>query len=140
MPADADPAKGPVVLNDINEATGGYWVGDLYTKEIALWTDFKGNKGMTAFLPNEEIARKWKETGPALPMTIKLPTDTCDWCGTPTDEPKATPGGMAPNGDRSPAPRTPAPRAAVQRRRQCWRQRYRWQRRQRCPKPTDPVP
>ncbi len=102
VPADADPAKGPVLLNKIDEKTGGYWVGDHYTKEIAPWTEFKGNKSFTSFLPSEEIAKKWKMTGPALPESIKLPEDTCSWCGKPTDEPAVKPSGMAPPNNAKP--------------------------------------
>lgn len=88
IPADADPAKGPVKLTRINEGVG--WLGDLYTKEIAPFASFTGNKSLTAFLPTEAIAKKWKETGPGLPKDIQLPTDTCGWCGKPKDEPMGT--------------------------------------------------
>jgi hypothetical protein len=98
VPADADPAAGPVLLNDIDEKSGSYWLGDLYAKEIAPYNDYKGNKATTVFLPNETVAKKWKETGVPMPMNIMLPTDTCNWCGTPKDEPVAKPGGMAPVG------------------------------------------
>jgi hypothetical protein len=96
VPADADPTKGPVALNDINEMTGGYWVGDFYTKEVSTWAAFKGNKATTSFLPTQALADRWKMTGPALPDSIKLPTDDCGWCGHPKDEPKATGGNTAP--------------------------------------------
>jgi MYXO-CTERM domain-containing protein len=115
VPADADASKGPVVLNEINEASGQYWVGDIYTKEISRYADFKGNKALTSFLPTEELANKWKATGPALPMDIKLPGDHCGWCGDPKDEPKTIPVGTAPpppnpssGGSDGSAP-TPAP-------------------------------
>ena len=93
VPADADGAKGPVILNEIDEASGTFWVGDLYTKEIARYSDFKGNKAHTAFLPNEAIAQEWKMAGPGLPTSIELPSGTCGWCGDPNDEPKETLGG-----------------------------------------------
>jgi hypothetical protein len=109
VPASADPTKGPVALNDINEMTGGYWVGDFYTKEIATWADFKGNKATTSFLPTQALAERWKMTGPALPTSIKLPTTDCGWCGHPKDEPKATTGNPAPPaGNGPPAPPTDA--------------------------------
>ena len=94
VPADADAAKGPVLLADIVEGDST-WVGDIYTKEISTFTAFKGNKAKTTFLPNEQLAMMWKGAngGPALPTSIVLPTDTCSWCGKPNDEPKATPGG-----------------------------------------------
>jgi hypothetical protein len=105
VPADADPRKGPVALNDINEMTGGYWVGDFYTKEISTWADFKGSKATTSFLPTQALAERWKMTGPALPASIKLPTDDCDWCGHPKDEPKAINGNPAPPaGSGTPTP------------------------------------
>ena len=96
VPADSDGLKGPVRLNDINEASGKYWVGDLYTKEVAAYGAFTGNKALTSFLPSEAIARKWKETGPGLPMSIELPSGTCGWCGNPKDEPKASAAGPEP--------------------------------------------
>jgi len=96
VPADADPSKGPVALNDINEMTGGYWVGDFYTREISTWSDFKGNKATTSFLPTQALAERWKMAGMPLPGTIKLPTTDCGWCGHPKDEPKATTGNPAP--------------------------------------------
>jgi hypothetical protein len=105
VPADADPARGPVRLHAIDEATAGTWVGDLYTKEIAPYAAFTGNKGLTAFLPNEEVARKWRMTGPPLPMNVAIPTGVCSWCGDPNDEPKDTPDGPAP-------PPSPAPPAS----------------------------
>ena len=104
VPADADPAAGPVRLLDIDEPNGGHWVGDLYTKEIAPWASYTGNKALTSFLPNEEIARKWKETGPGLPMNNVIPTGTCGWCGNPTNEPNASPNPTSPPKDAAPAP------------------------------------
>ncbi len=103
VPADADPRKGPVPLNDINEMTGGYWVGDFYTKEVSTWADFKGNRATTSFLPTQALADRWKMTGPGLPDTIKLPTDDCGWCGHPKDEPKAVNGNPAPPAGSTPA-------------------------------------
>jgi hypothetical protein len=91
VPANADPAAGPVKLNEIHEASGAYWLGDLYTKEIAPYAMYKGNK-LSGFLPNETVAKKWMMTGPSLPTSIVLPMDTCSWCGKPKDEPKAEPG------------------------------------------------
>jgi hypothetical protein len=96
VPADADASKGPVQLNDIDESSGNYWVGDLYTKEISQYSGFKGNKALTSFLPSQELANRWKMVGPALPASIKLPADRCGWCGTPKDEPPAVPGRPAP--------------------------------------------
>jgi hypothetical protein len=102
VPADADPSKGPVALNDINEMTGGYWVGDFYTEEISSWADFKGNKATTSFLPTQALAERWKMAGMPLPGNIKLPTTDCGWCGHPKDEPKATTGNPAPPGGPTP--------------------------------------
>jgi hypothetical protein len=95
VPADADSAKGDVLLNDIVEGENT-WVGDLYTKEISTYAAFKGNKALTTFLPTEALANMWKTNGPPLPKSIVLPSDTCSWCGTPKDEPAAKPGGVAP--------------------------------------------
>jgi MYXO-CTERM domain-containing protein len=93
VPADADASKGPVLLRDIVEGDST-WVGDLYTKEISTFSTFKGNKALTAFLPNEQLAMMWKTAagGPALPKEVVLPSDTCSWCGKPNDEPKSVPG------------------------------------------------
>jgi uncharacterized membrane protein YgcG len=101
VPADADFSKGPLRLTKINEAAG--WLGNLYTKDIAPYADFKGDKAMSAFLPTAEIAMKWKTAGGALPMSIVLPKDTCNWCGTPKDEPKPAPGGEPNNSVPPPA-------------------------------------
>jgi hypothetical protein len=98
VPADADAAKGPVLLADIVEGETT-WVSDLYAKEISTYAAFKGNKALTSFFPNEALATMWKgSTAPALPKSIMLPSDTCSWCGKPNDEPKATPGAPPING------------------------------------------
>jgi MYXO-CTERM domain-containing protein len=109
IPADADPAKGPVKLNAIDEMSGRYWLGNLYTKEVAPYGMYMGDKALTAFLPNEQVAMKWKGQGPGLPMSIVLPRDTCSWCGNPKDEPRTSdnnpdPGTNASPGDAGPPP------------------------------------
>jgi hypothetical protein len=91
VPADADPALGPVQMNRIDEASGKYWLGDLYSKEIAPYPAYKGDRALTVFLPSEEVANLWKATGPPLPASIKLPTGDCGWCGHPKVEPRPTP-------------------------------------------------
>ena len=111
IPADADPAKGPVKLNAIDEMSGRYWLGNLYTKEIAPYGMFMGDKAMTAFLPSEEVAQKWKMTGPGLPMSIVLPKDTCSWCGNPKDEPKTSDNNPDPGPNASPSSDAGAPPA-----------------------------
>jgi hypothetical protein len=98
IPADADASKGPVKLFDIVEGEST-WVGDLYTKEISSYATFKGNKALTAFLPNEQLAMMWKGNGPGLPTSIMLPTGSCGWCGTPKDEPAAAPANPGPPSD-----------------------------------------
>jgi MYXO-CTERM domain-containing protein len=107
VPAEADGAKGPVPLYDIVEGPNT-WLGDLYDKNnIAAYPDYKGDKALTAFLPNAELAMKWKTNGPALPKTVTLPTSgPCGWCGNPKDEPKGT--GMNP-----PPPMQDAPDAGA---------------------------
>jgi MYXO-CTERM domain-containing protein len=121
VPADADPAKGPVRLLDIDETRG--WLGNNYTKDIAPYAMYMGDKSQTSFLPNEEVAKKWKETGPGLPTSTMIPTNTCGWCGNPIDEPKASGGNPPPpptyaDGGSVPAdaststPPTPAPDAS----------------------------
>lgn len=104
VPADADAAKGPVKLYDIVEGEGS-WLGDLYTKEISAYPDFKGNKALTAYLPNAQLAMAWKTNGPGLPTSVMLPTGNCGWCGNPKDEPPAMPGATPPPG--GPDPGTP---------------------------------
>jgi MYXO-CTERM domain-containing protein len=99
VPSDADAARGPVALLPIDETKA--WLGNLYTKEIAPYASYMGNKALTSVLPTEELARKWKDTGPGLPMSITLPGDTCGWCGNPKDEPKA---GAAPPPSSAPPP------------------------------------
>jgi MYXO-CTERM domain-containing protein len=112
VPAEADGAKGPVPLYDIVEGPNT-WLGDLYDKNnIAAYPDYKGEKPLTTFLPNAELAMKWKGFGPAMPRSVMLPTSgPCGWCGNPKDEPKATgsntPPPMAPAADAGAMPGSP---------------------------------
>jgi hypothetical protein len=96
LPAGADPAAGPVRLNRIDESSGDYWLGDLYSKQVAPYAGYKGDKALTVFLPSEEAANFWKVTGPPLPASIKLPNGDCGWCGHPRDEPRAPPPAASP--------------------------------------------
>src|SRR6185295_15192591 len=81
VPAEADATKGPVQLYDIVEGPST-WVGDLYDKNnIASYDQYQGDKKLTSFLPNADLAMKWKTNGPPLPKAIMLPTTSCGWCG-----------------------------------------------------------
>ena len=83
VPADADPAKGPVQLLDIDESRSQYWLGDNYTKEIAPFSmsALKDSLHKTSFLANAEIAMKWKGYGGSLPASIEIDANgTCSRC------------------------------------------------------------
>lgn len=83
VPADADPAKGPVQLLDVDEAQGQHWLGDNHTREIAPFamSALKGALHKTSFLASAEIAMKWKAGGANLPTTITVDADgTCSRC------------------------------------------------------------
>ena len=74
VPAGADPAAGPVTLLDIDEASGKYWLGDNYSREIGAYASFPGKTALfkTSFLPTEELAQKWKAFVPALPASVQV--------------------------------------------------------------------
>jgi hypothetical protein len=88
-------------LREVDESTG--WLGDNYTKAIAPFAMFTGPKGLSSFLPTMAIADHWKAFGGMLPASVKIPTDTCGWCGQPTDEPPATPS-VQPDAGTTPSP------------------------------------
>jgi pimeloyl-ACP methyl ester carboxylesterase len=52
------PQQGNKLLA-LNPAQG--WLGNISTKEIVSVDDYQGNSTETAWLPNEETARKWQE-------------------------------------------------------------------------------
>jgi hypothetical protein len=109
VPANADPAQGPVLLNDIDETSGAYWLGDNYNKEIAPWAAFARKDALqrTSFLPNEELAMKWKAF-PALPASIQVDEGVCSKCYKQlADEPPLKP--ISPG---TPMPDAGAPPAA----------------------------
>jgi MYXO-CTERM domain-containing protein len=125
VPGEADPSKGPVKLNDIDESSGQYWLGDNYSKEIAPYASSpdKGALFKTSFLPTEELANKWKGAGAPLPASIKVAEGgVCTTCyAHPASEPMGAPGmgGPQPGGppattsDAAAPPSTPAPDAAA---------------------------
>jgi hypothetical protein len=83
VPADADPTKGPVKLNELQESKG--WLGQTFDGlrirtpeykwiweqpidvrrqlEITPYADYPGDKRYTSWLPTEDFARKWQEFG-----------------------------------------------------------------------------
>jgi hypothetical protein len=99
VPADADGTKGPIVLNEIHEANGTYWLGDNYTKEIGAYPTFPDRTALekTSFLPSEELAKKWAMVGDKLPAMYKVDTGgVCTGCyphpaGEPPGAPATTP-------------------------------------------------
>jgi hypothetical protein len=95
VPEDADPSKGPVKLNVIDESSERYWLGDIYTKEFAPYATSPDKDKLynTSFLPNEAIANMWKGEGAPLPAAIKVETNgTCSGCyGHPNGEPDGAP-------------------------------------------------
>jgi hypothetical protein len=108
VPADADPARGPVALNELRESTGAYWLGDNYTKEIGAYPSFPGKSELsrTSFLPSAELAALWMGSGAPLPATIHVDNGACVTCyAQPAGEPPGagnTPdagggGGMSPS-------------------------------------------
>jgi len=105
VPAEADPSKGPVTLNVIDETSGQYWLGDNYTREVAAWgaSPDKDKLYNTSFLPSEAIANMWKGAGANLPATIKVESNgVCSGCyGHPASEP---PGAPMPGGGTAPPP------------------------------------
>jgi hypothetical protein len=83
VPAVADAASGPVVLRDLDESSGAYWLGDNYSKEIAPYATFPRKDALqtTSFLPSEELAGKWKAFGANLPASIKIDSNgVCSKC------------------------------------------------------------
>jgi hypothetical protein len=82
VPAESDASKGPVVLNDIDEASGAYWLGDNVTREISAFpgSPDKGMLTKTSFLPSETVAQKWKMIVPALSASEKIDDGFCSGC------------------------------------------------------------
>jgi hypothetical protein len=109
VPADADAAAGPVVLRDIDESSGAYWLGDNYSKEIGAYPGFAGKEmiARTSFLPSAEVAAKWKAYGANLPADIKIDGGgICTSCYKPlSTEPELKPI------NAGPAPTPPVPDA-----------------------------
>jgi hypothetical protein len=94
VPADADPVKGPVALNEIRESSGAYWLGDNYTKEIGAYPSFPGKSllSRTSFLPSAALAAQWKDSGAPLPDTIHVDDGPCLTCyAQPAGEPSGAP-------------------------------------------------
>jgi MYXO-CTERM domain-containing protein len=96
VPAEADPTKGPVKLNEIDESSGQYWLGDNYSKEIAPYGTSPDKSALfkTSFLPTEDLANKWKAAGAPLPAAIKIAEGgVCSTCyAHPASEPPGAPG------------------------------------------------
>jgi MYXO-CTERM domain-containing protein len=96
VPEDADPSKGPVKLNEIDESSGRYWLGDNYSKEISAYGSSADKDALykTSFLPTEELANKWKAAGAPLPASITIATGgVCTTCyAHPNGEPPGAPG------------------------------------------------
>lgn len=107
VPAEVDASAGPITLFDIDESSGRYWLGDNYTKEIGAYGGFAGKDAIfkTSFLPNEEVAKKWKAYGAMVPTSITIDKGRCVSCYKPlADEPAAKPINAAPApGGASPA-------------------------------------
>jgi MYXO-CTERM domain-containing protein len=82
VPAGADATAGPVTLLDIDEASGQYWLGDNYSREIGAYASFPGKMSLfkTSFLPSEALAQKWKAFVPALPASIQVDDGFCSKC------------------------------------------------------------
>jgi MYXO-CTERM domain-containing protein len=111
VPPEADASKGPIKLNEIDESSGQYWLGDNYSKEISAYGSSPDKAALykTSFLPSEDLANKWKMAGAPLPAAIQIATGgVCDTCyGHPASEPPGIPsmGGPQPTPpDASPAP------------------------------------
>jgi hypothetical protein len=108
VPADADGSKGPIVLNEINEASGAYWLGDIYTLATGPYPTFPGRTALqnTSFLPTEELAKKWAMVTQKLPAMYKIDSGgTCTGCyGHPADEPPGAPSLTPTDAGAPPAP------------------------------------
>jgi hypothetical protein len=106
VPAGADGTKGPIVLNEIHESNGTYWLGDNYTKEIAAYPTSPDRMALekTSFLPSEELAKKWAMVGDKLPTMYKVDTGgVCTGCYPhPGDEPPGAPSTTPTDGGTTP--------------------------------------
>jgi hypothetical protein len=92
VPANADLTK-PVPLNEIDESSGCYWLGDNYTKEVSPYASSPDKNAIskTSFLPTASIAMMWKTAGAMMPATIVVENGTCANCyPAPPGEPPAT--------------------------------------------------
>jgi MYXO-CTERM domain-containing protein len=99
VPEGADPAAGPVRLNEIDESGGKYWLGDNYDRSVGTWADSpdRGALYKTSFLPTEQVANEWKTAGANLPADIQL--DSGGVCTTCYPQPAGEPGATLPSGD-----------------------------------------
>jgi tetratricopeptide (TPR) repeat protein len=58
LPASASGQDAAARFTELAESSG--WLGDLRTKEIAAFADFKGDKAKANWFPNEAAAKAWK--------------------------------------------------------------------------------
>lgn len=58
MPKNANPAKGVIVLKEISKSNS--WVGDRTDGAITPVLEFKKDKNISSWIPNEELANIWK--------------------------------------------------------------------------------
>jgi hypothetical protein len=92
VPDDAGP------LRPIDEASGRYWIGDNYSREVGAYPAFAGKDMLprTSFLPNEALAREWQATVAPLPADITVASGACTTCyAHPPGEPGVPDAGTA---------------------------------------------
>lgn len=59
VPKKSNSSKGPIVLKDIKQSN--VWIGDRTDGSITPVSEFKKDKNISSWIPNEELANKWKE-------------------------------------------------------------------------------
>jgi len=69
LPASASGQDAATRFTELAESSG--WLGDLRTKEIATFADFKGDKAKANWFPNEDAAKAWKSH--AMAPTYSIP-------------------------------------------------------------------
>jgi hypothetical protein len=92
VPADADATSGVPALRRLDEAGGGYWLGDNYSRDVGAYPTFPGREALprTSFLPNEALARQWQATVAPLPADVAVASGFCATCyPQPPGEPDA---------------------------------------------------
>jgi predicted esterase len=59
LPKEENASKGPIALKDINQSL--VWVGDRTDGNIVPFSDYKKDRKNVSWLPNENLAKIWKD-------------------------------------------------------------------------------